>query len=528
MRLILKEYIQSLKEKDELDFLLCDIFEQQGYVIDNRPKTGNRQFGVDIQLHTDVEILYVVVKQGDINRRVWDTDENAVRQSLNEIRDVTLKLLGPSDLAKQIRIIVASNGEIDGTVSPNWNGYVQANNKWCGHDLKIEFFGIDDIVKAVQKDFFNEYLFNSELRSLMRKALYFMDNDDYNNVYFEKVIDKIIMSFCDSESSTNKRKKGMTTLYMASQMIAQYAADADFSNRAISVTEYAVLRYWRYIKQAGLYEKKDVLELLIKLLHRYDHWNDIYISKAEMLVNGAARLPLYSNIVVNKVILYEILGYLLSYGNYLCEVNLEKAGRLLNIAIGIINKYPYSLYPPYDNSIYVIIMLVKLLQRNKRSDEINAIMVALAQSLIYWYRREHQYPAPKDSFEEALDISINEEGLNYSTSAFWGYYLLLVAKYNLKNIYNLIREFLSEDLCQVCKCVWFLHVQEEDVLYERDAMYRCGEGFALTVDDYDTFISSLHSILSQYEKEEFSFDTYSFGALEMLICHYYGYIPRVM
>ena len=44
------EIEKSLKEKDELDFLLCDIFEQRGYVVDNRPKTGNRQFGVDIQL----------------------------------------------------------------------------------------------------------------------------------------------------------------------------------------------------------------------------------------------------------------------------------------------------------------------------------------------------------------------------------------------------------------------------------------------------------------------------------------------
>ena len=34
-------------------------------------------------------------------------------------------------------------------------------------------------------------------------------------------------------------------------------------------------------------------------------------------------------------------------------------------------------------------------------------------------------------------------------------------------------------------------------------------------------------IMKQYEKETFSFETYSFDALEFIICRYYGYLPRV-
>lgn len=110
MRLIVKEYISQLKEKDELDILISQIFVQKGYIADNQPKTGNRQYGVDIQLHNDDELLMFVVKQGNIDREIWDGGINAVRQSLDEIKDVTIKNLTTEEKKKLIKIIVATNG----------------------------------------------------------------------------------------------------------------------------------------------------------------------------------------------------------------------------------------------------------------------------------------------------------------------------------------------------------------------------------------------------------------------------------
>ena len=33
--------------------------------------------------------------------------------------------------------------------------------------------------------------------------------------------------------------------------------------------------------------------------------------------------------------------------------------------------------------------------------------------------------------------------------------------------------------------------------------------------------------MKQYETEQFSFDEYSFAALEFIVCRYYGYLVRV-
>ena len=89
MRLVISDYISQLKEKDELDVLLCDLLVQQGYYIDSRPKTGNRQHGVDIHVYDENKILLFIVKQGNITRGVWDGGTNSVYSSLHEIENAS-------------------------------------------------------------------------------------------------------------------------------------------------------------------------------------------------------------------------------------------------------------------------------------------------------------------------------------------------------------------------------------------------------------------------------------------------------
>ena len=47
MKLIIKEYLASLKERNELDALLPTLLSQMGLTILSEPSIGNRQFGVD-------------------------------------------------------------------------------------------------------------------------------------------------------------------------------------------------------------------------------------------------------------------------------------------------------------------------------------------------------------------------------------------------------------------------------------------------------------------------------------------------
>ena len=59
-------------------------------------------------------------------------------------------------------------------------------------------------------------------------------------------------------------------------------------------------------------------------------------------------------------------------------------------------------------------------------------------------------------------------------------------------------------------------------------MYNAGEGIEIrTKEDYKEFIDERDFILEQYENEIFSFDEYSFEAIELIACRYYGHIPTM-
>ncbi len=438
MRLIVKEYICQLKEKDELDVLLSQIFVQKGYIADNQPKTGNRQYGVDIQLHNEDELLMLIVKQGNIDREIWDGSINAVRQSLDEIKDVIINSLTFKEKEKSIRIIVATNGQKEESIKLNWNNYVNNNRIWNEISISIEFMGIDDIVKEILDNFFNEYLFDVSLHSAMRKALYFIGEGDYKREYYEKIVDSLIANLEDSKKK--KFDKICATLYLASQMICQYAYVNGNNKISIMVSEYVIIKYWKYVVENEILEKTRFIEWLLKFCKSYEKWNDIYVTKIKRIVDKEVILPNY-NVVENRILFYEILGYIASYGNYLLDVNPEKAKNNLSIIIELINEYPYFDYAPYDSNIGIVIMIYKIMHYYVRIDEIKILMKNQAYNLVEYYCSQRKFPAQTDCFDEAVKIEESMGTVNYEVSAFWGYYLLLIEQLNYKELYESKKNF---------------------------------------------------------------------------------------
>lgn len=269
MRLIIKDYLLCLREKDELDLLLCDLLLQMGYATDSQPKTGSRQYGVDIRAHNDEEILLCVVKQGNMDRRIWSADPNAVRQSLEDIRDVYMRFLRSELRGKRLHIAVVSNGVIEETVYPNWTGYVDSNVEWDGVPVQLEFWDINMLVLMVQEHLLNECMFEEAMRSQLRKALYFVEEGDYPNRYFEQIINGILDA-APWDDSGKKLEKQLAGLYLASQMIAHYAAEASLFKIAVMVSEYLLLRYWNALLTHNCLEKHRHVLWLCKYLKMYE------------------------------------------------------------------------------------------------------------------------------------------------------------------------------------------------------------------------------------------------------------------
>lgn len=282
-----------------------------------------------------------------------------------------------------------------------------------------------------------------------------------------------------------------------------------------------------------LFEKTAYIEWLIKYLYAYEKWNQKYYEAVRYCCAGANRLP-FSNPVEQKIILYEVLGYLITYAYYLScmwkndKLLHKRCQEVFKSIVQLINNYPQFLYAPFDKHIGIISMLYRLLDKLGRSEDIDVLAFNQCGCLMEYYRIYKKYPSPVDTFEDALNIHMDFPSEDYSTSAFWGTMLEWIVLMNQQKLYDLLQDFLLKDLADVTKCTWFLKAEEEIKLYDDYAMNRAGDGVAFEIEQtFDEAKDNISFVMKQYEREVFSFETYSFDALEFIICRYYGYLPRV-
>jgi len=125
MKLILRDYLASLRERNELEVILPDLLSQLGLNVFSRPSRGTRQDGVDVgavgSLDGDLEEVYLFsIKAGDLTRENWDGAAiQSLRPSLNEIIDVYIPNRLPVEhRERNIVICVALGGDVRDQVRP--------------------------------------------------------------------------------------------------------------------------------------------------------------------------------------------------------------------------------------------------------------------------------------------------------------------------------------------------------------------------------------------------------------------------
>ena len=184
MRLIVTQFLRTLRERDEFDRLLPDLLLTMGYVPLSKPQTGVRQFGVDqAAVGTSPidgldELLLFVIKRGDIGRREWDNPEpTAIRSTLNEVLDFYLpKLVAPEHAALRKVVVLATTGDIKQDVEPLWTSFKAANEA----KAKFDFWGGDKVADLIERYMLDENLFAADDRSDLRKALALAGDGEYD------------------------------------------------------------------------------------------------------------------------------------------------------------------------------------------------------------------------------------------------------------------------------------------------------------------------------------------------------------
>lgn len=283
MKLIIKQYLTSLKERDELDVILPDLLSQLGLNVFSRPGRGTRQAGVDVaasgSLDGGKEKVYLLsIKAGDLTRSTWDgASDQSLRPSLNEILDIYIPNRLPAEHKnKEIAVCLCFGGDIQEQTREAVESYIKKNTR---DNLLFEEWNGDKIASLILESFLREDLLPHIARSQLRKSLALLDEPQASYQHFSLLINSI------SSIESTKDKDQITAIRQISiclWILFTWARDTGNLESAYLSSEICLLHAWkiaRGYKNLNTKAAKAVQSTFDSILQTYLHITSQYCEK---------------------------------------------------------------------------------------------------------------------------------------------------------------------------------------------------------------------------------------------------------
>lgn len=248
MKLIIRDYLASLREREELDAILPDLLSELGYTVLSRPSRGTKQHGVDVAaigVDEDGErkIFLFSVKQGDLTRRDWDGPMQALRPSLNEIRDAYIPIRIPKRYSHlKIVICICLGGYVQEQVQDAIRGYIRENTS---DRISFDEWNGDRIAGLLLQGVLREEILPKEVRSSFQKSVALVDEPDIAYNHFVKLIKQLRELEGRSQGT---RVRIARQLYICLWILFVWARDVENVEAPYRVSELVLLNVWDLLR----------------------------------------------------------------------------------------------------------------------------------------------------------------------------------------------------------------------------------------------------------------------------------------
>jgi hypothetical protein len=201
MKLLVRDYLASLREREELDAILPALLSELGYTVYSRPQRGTTQAGVDIAAVGDDDgerkLFLFSVKQGDLTRPSWDGTPQALRSSLNEILDTYIPTRVPKRYQKlKIVICLVFGGDMQEQVRTSVNGFIKKNSS---KRISFDEWNGDKLAGLLLQGILREEIMPKPLKSHFQKAVAMVDEPDIAYQHFSKLTRDLRRSASDGK-----------------------------------------------------------------------------------------------------------------------------------------------------------------------------------------------------------------------------------------------------------------------------------------------------------------------------------------
>lgn len=467
MKLILRQYLSDLRERDELDAILPDLLSELGFNVLSRPGKGTRQYGVDVAaIGPDKDdgnrekLFLFTIKSGDLQRRDWDGSLQAVRQSLNEIRDSYIPTRIPEQYQHlDIAICVCIGGEMRENVQTQWTGYVQ-NASTC----KVCFrqWNGDMLAGLLLLGVLKGELIENPLRGYFQKSIAMFDHPDVAYRFFARLTQGLL----EGGGNDRERLKRLRQVYICLWVFFVWARGEGNLEAPFRASEFAVLHIWNNCRSHFGDEAPEQIMREVVLINTIKL--HLIIAK-ELLIEklGAyADRPFALSMAVGSrspvdvnLALFEQFGRLCLYGLWLHFSLAEtERNRVLQTAIAIINSNPTLKSPIRDDFAIEIALFMILAQLCGAKADVSGYLHEMALRVRFSIRRRGPYPIPMTDYRDLVEHPVEKSDKYFKkyTQASVLYPLLVawLDKLKLHHPRDLLASCIKSELPHSTQQIW--------------------------------------------------------------------------
>ena len=526
MKLIIREYLSLLKESNELDRLLPDLLLMMGIEPISHAQVGVRQYGVDVAAVGEYQdkgntLLLFTIKQGDLGRSDWAVNEQSVRQSLDEIKDVYIEShIRPEHLKLKKIIILCTGGNLKQEIQQNWKGYISQNS--IEGKVEYEFWGGDKLAILIEEFMFNEQILPIEFRSSFRKVLSLLSDPDYDLSDFYSILNGLLLepTFGDLSKQTAIRKinKALKTIHLVLNIIFYWAKSENNLKPAIYASERTMLITWEFIRRNDLFNNKGIILESYKIYKTLLSIYSEYFNKVQELCHIKSGLHGYSRYsILENLNIFDQLGIICTTGVlYLFQAGIEQDEKLFESAQAItisvkslIENHLSTRSPYYDNHIIEISEAIFLLACFSEKEFIDKWIKEMINHIVFAYKNMGMYfPIQSDSFDDIVALSVSgtknkEELFEISTL------LPIIAQWsavlNLRESYSLIKDIVNNVFQNTTLQIWYPDRETDKFIYSCNAAYESGTvdapmSIPETIEEMKTMIDSVQENTISFEE----------------------------
>lgn len=248
MKLVFREYLASLRERNELDVVLPDLLSEMGFNVISRPSTGPRQFGVDVAAVSpeddgEQKLYLFTIKQGDLTRAEWDAVPQGVRTSINEILDGYItKRIAPQYESLKIVICLCFGGSVKEAVRDTLTGMIERETT---DRISFQEWNGDYMAGLLADGLLQHQHVSRSLQSLFQKSIAMLDEPDVSVQHFTALIEGLVEA---GNQDPVERLATLRQMYICLSVLFVWARTQDNLEAPYRASELVILRAWALVK----------------------------------------------------------------------------------------------------------------------------------------------------------------------------------------------------------------------------------------------------------------------------------------